>query len=393
MEGRASVRQRAVEALQGFARTGLLEVALPELEQPERDSWTVDPALQLARRIEVALTSVHADDRDWDRIQKDLAQDFTTLSSGLSALGQRATLDQGAYGMLVQIVYGNRTERPDVLERQLAVEVEQRRSILTAQERAVLEEHLQAEVAVHLQRLLRQGDERRARINEELKRRPTSTGVYFHLDWEPLAEGEEGAPVGFATARDKLLRRVAAAWSADDRSAVGEFLQARIESERGKDDGAPLVEHLARALDYRTWHRFRIKRWQDGAFRPLSGPASSGERALGLTVPLFAAASSHYESGASEAPRLVLLDEAFVGIDDEARSHCMALIREFDLDFVMTSEREWGCYQTLPGVSICQIIRREGIDGVFVSRWTWDGAQKQRVPDPSRRGTPGGLRE
>jgi hypothetical protein len=60
----------------------------------------------------------------------------------------------------------------------------------------------------------------------------------------------------------------------------------------------------------------------------------------------------------------------------------MALIREFDLDFVMTSEREWGCYATLPGVSICQVIRREGIDAVYVSRWTWDGRERRAAPDP-----------
>jgi uncharacterized protein YPO0396 len=88
---------------------------------------------------------------------------------------------------------------------------------------------------------------------------------------------------------------------------------------------------------------------------------------------LFAAASSHYESADPNAPRLVLLDEAFAGVDDEARANCMALIREFDLDFVMTSEREWGCYPDLPGLSICQLARREGVDAVHVSRWTWDG--------------------
>jgi uncharacterized protein YPO0396 len=139
-------------------------------------------------------------------------------------------------------------------------------------------------------------------------------------------------------------------------------------------------------LDYRRWHRFRVKRYQDGEWRPLSGPASSGERALGLTVPLFAAASSHYASVEYPyAPRLVLLDEAFAGIDDEARAHCMALIREFDLDFVMTSEREWGCYAELPGLAICNLVRREGVDAVFVSRWSWDGRARLEEPDPSRR--------
>jgi hypothetical protein len=81
----------------------------------------------------------------------------------------------------------------------------------------------------------------------------------------------------------------------------------------------------------------------------------------------------------------VLLDEAFAGIDDEARAHCMALIREFDLDFVMTSEREWGCYAELPGLSICNLVRREGVDAVFVSRWSWDGRARRVEADPSRR--------
>jgi hypothetical protein len=55
----------------------------------------------------------------------------------------------------------------------------------------------------------------------------------------------------------------------------------------------------------------------------------------------------------------------------------------------MTSEREWGCYATLPGVSICHILRREGIDAAFVSRWTWDGSTRRAEADPTRRFTEG----
>jgi uncharacterized protein YPO0396 len=174
------------------------------------------------------------------------------------------------------------------------------------------------------------------------------------------------------------------------------MLQQRIAAEReradlatGKDGGGALLDQLARALDYRSWHRFRVERWQDGHWRKLSGPASSGERALGLTVPLFAAVASFYSQGGQAlAPRLILLDEAFAGIDDAARAHCMGLIDAFDLDFVITSEREWACYAELPGVAICQLQRREGIDAVFVSRWTWDGRAKLREADPDRRFAP-----
>ncbi len=45
-------------------------------------------------------------------------------------------------------------------------------------------------------------------------------------------------------------------------------------------------------------------------------------------MPLFAAGASFYSQGSYPlAPRLMLLDEAFAGIDDTARAHCMGLIR------------------------------------------------------------------
>ena len=109
-------------------------------------------------------------------------------------------------------------------------------------------------------------------------------------------------------------------------------------------------------------------------------------------MPLFAAVASFYngdnQNGYALSPRLILLDEAFAGIDDTARAHCMGLIRQFDLDFVITSEREWACYAELPGVAICQLQRREGIDAVFVSRWSWDGRAKTHEADPDRRFAP-----
>jgi hypothetical protein len=58
------------------------------------------------------------------------------------------------------------------------------------------------------------------------------------------------------------------------------------------------------------------------------------------------------------------------------RAQCMGLLRAFDLDFVMTSEQEWGCYATLPGVAIYQLSTRPGIDAVGVTRWVWNGRER-----------------
>jgi uncharacterized protein (TIGR02680 family) len=391
LQERADVREQAITRLKGFAATDLLLVALPDIELlSQRATWTIEPALNLARRAEQVLSGVPDDDEAWRRIQSQLSHDYTALSTALTALSHQAQMEQTAdFGLIVSIIYQNRPERPDRLKATLEAEVEQRRELLTAREREVLENHLQAEIAAAIQRLLQEADRQVDAINKELHKRPTSTGVRFCLKWQPLAEGAEGAPVGLEEARKRLLNMNADLWNPEDRRVVGAMLQQRIEEERASADaagGGSLLDQLARALDYRRWHSFRVLRWQDGQWRKLSGPASSGERALGLTVPLFAAVASFYsQSGYPHSPRLVLLDEVFAGIDDAARAHCMGLIQKFDLDFMVTSEREWGCYAELPGVSICHLQRHEGIDAVHVSRWTWDGRAKHREEDPNRR--------
>lgn len=389
---RTAVRAQAIERLRRFTASGLLASALPELPVPDSGSpWTIDPALQLARRAEQALAHISDDDATWSRIQRQISEDLTELQRSLSALGYQATSEPNDWGFTVHVLYQNRSEQPNTLAAYLSDDIAQRSELLSAKEREILENHLQAEIAAEIQRLMRAADRQVVAINDELHKRPTSTGVRYRLQWQPLSI-EEGAPVGLEIARERLLNTSSDLWSADDRRAVGTMLQQQIAMERARAEADPvasglsLMDQLARALDYRRWHRFRVQRQQDGQWRKLSGPASSGERALGLTVPLFAAISSFYGRGGSpHAPKLMLLDEAFAGIDDAARAHCMGLIREFDLDFVITSEREWACYAELPGVSICQLQRREGVDAVFVSRWTWDGRAKRREEDPDRR--------
>jgi uncharacterized protein (TIGR02680 family) len=387
LEERVQLRKAATEGLQAYAlQTGFLAIAIPELELPDgANPWGIDGALSIARRAEQALLDVPADEPDWERIQRAIGNDFTELQSTMSTQGHSATAEPSDHGLIVRIVYQQRPERPDTLEQRLDAELAEQRLILSAQERSLLEEHLEKEIAANLQRMIRDTEERVAAINVELHKRPTSTGMRYRLIWEPLPDNDENAVPGLGLARKRLLNTSSDAWSAEERRLVGEFLQARIDAERQRDERGTLYDSLARALDYRRWHRFTVERNQDRQWKPLSGPASSGERALGLTVPLFAAASSHYESSHEHAPRLVLLDEAFAGIDDEARASCMGLIREFDLDFVMTSEREWGCYAEIPGLSICQIVRREGMDAVFVSRWSWDGKERRAEADPVRR--------
>jgi hypothetical protein len=46
----------------------------------------------------------------------------------------------------------------------------------------------------------------------------------------------------------------------------------------------------------------------------------------------------------------------------------------------MTSEREWGCYRTLPGIAIYQLSTRPGIDAIGLTCWVWNGHQRTLNP-------------
>ena len=373
-------RADAAEALRRFAATGLLSVALPDIAVPDpSDGWAPNPTVLLAREIERALTDLPDDDDAWQRVQRRVDEELKTLTDTLGRYGHTASSRLQEDGIVVDVLFQGRSTAVPTLVDALAADVHERERLLGAREREVLENHLVGEVASTLQELISAAEQQVARMNLELSDRPTSSGMRLRLRWQPVENG----PAGLPAARDRLLRQSSDAWSEDDRAAVGEFLQARIAEVRAQDQAGTWVEHLAEALDYRHWHRFAVERYQNGQWRSAGGPASGGERVLAASVPLFAAASAHYASaGNPNAPRLVTLDEAFAGVDDDARARYFGLLAAFDLDVVMTSEREWGCYPEVPGLGIAHLARADDIPAVLVSRWEWDGRRLSELESP-----------
>ena len=370
-------RVDATEAFRAFASTGLLRVLVPELEVPDTASaWLPDPSVRLARRIDTPDDDL--DPAAWDRVQNRLQGAFDVLTRALS-IGGREAFRETRHGLaVVQVQLGPRIVAPDDLVVELETEVAAREGLLTAAEREVLENHLLDEVAATLQGLMHAADRQVAAMNDELESRPTSSGLRIRIVWKPVED------TGLDQARRRLLLRTAAAWSQADRTAIGDFLQHRIQTERAADPEATWHDRLTVALDYRAWNRFVVELHQNGAWRPASGPASGGERVLAASVPLFAAASSHYTSAAPHAPRLILLDEAFAGVDDRSRAKYLGLLATFDLDVVMTSEREWAAYPEVPGIAIANLTRMGDLPAVHVDHWEWDGATRTRAADPGR---------
>jgi uncharacterized protein (TIGR02680 family) len=372
----ACLRDEAVREFQAFAATGLLQIAVPLLEIPDvAEPWAATPTVILARAVNAELDAVDDGDGPWDRIQKRVTEEHKLLADAMARHGHSAGLTLSEGVIVIDVIFQGRSHHLPGLAEALQAEVEQRTRLLSAREREILENHLLNEVAGTLHELIAAAEAEVRQMNDELESRPTSTGMKLRLIWQQA----RNAPEGLDRVRHKL-RQTVDAWSTDDRSLVGSFLQQRIAAEHADNPAAGWAAALTSALDYRGWHEFVIQRYQDGQWRPATGPASGGERALVVSVPLFAAASSHYKSaGNPHAPRLIALDEAFAGVDDDSRAKCLGLLATFDMDVVMTSEREWGCYPQVPGLGICQLARQDGIDAVLVTPWRWDGRERRRA--------------
>ena len=374
IEEATRVRDAAVAEFRSFAATGVLRIALPDLEVPDlAEPWPPTPTVILARAVNAGLEAVDDADGPWDRIQKRVTEEHKLLADAMARHGHSAGLTLSEGVIVVDVVFQGHSHDIPGLAAALGSEAEQRARLLSAREREILENHLLNEVAGTLHELITAAEAEVRAMNDELESRPTSTGMKLRLIWQQARD----APDGLDQVRHKL-RQTIDAWSAADRTIVGSFLQQRIATEHAGNPAAGWAEALTAALDYRRWHEFVIQRYQDGQWRPATGPASGGERALVASVPLFAAASAYYKSaGNPHAPRLIALDEAFAGVDDDSRAKCLGLLATFDMDVVMTSEREWGCYPQVPGLAICQLARHDGVDAVLVTPWRWDGRERR----------------
>lgn len=377
LEEASAARTQAIRTLREVAAGGLLHVLRLEGAMPMGSAPDTD-VLEFARVLARSLKDAPTDENALDQLRDAATGSFQELQRALSSADMVPTAETHHGILHVKVAFQGRQVGAVEAEGLLREEVAQRQQLLSAQERKVIENFLLDEAAAHLHNLLFEADRWVAKVNRELESRPMGSGMALRFRWAISPE----APQGAAVARERLLR-ASHLWSAEDRQGLADFLQKQIDASKERAATAALTwqEQLSEALDYRRWHRFTIERTtQPGKWVPLTkkthGTASGGEKAVALTMPQFAAAAAHYQA-APNAPRLILLDEVFVGIDDDMRRECMGLLAAFDLDVVMTSEREWGCYDTVPSLSIYQLAAAG--DCVASTRYVWDG--KKRVRD------------
>ncbi len=376
------LRDRAIATLRVPALHGLFPEAHESLVDVEIDAWAATRAVAIARRIDKELPQMNVSDEAWTRRLNQLDEHINILRTSIGGTCDviDQTISQGL--KVVECRYHGVMHKPAGCLAAVDNECEVRERLLGEREREIIDHHLVAEVSMRLRALIEGAAIRTEQMNEEMTRCATTLGLTMKLVWDPKTED---LPQGLPAVR-KLLLGDHAIWTPLERQTVGDCLHQLIQDQRIANPKATAAEQLQLALDYRKWHQFYAMRRQSdkGKWERLTkqkyGTGSGGEKALLITIPKMAAASSHYQTAAKHAPRFILLDEAFVGLDSPTRAQLMGLLEAFDLDLVMTSEREWGTHATVSGIAIYQLVANA--DAVAATRWVWNGATCLPAPVP-----------
>lgn len=346
---------------------------LARFERTLAASDGVRAALDAARLIAAEWPTVpHAPNNLGDALHR-LSESVHACRTALSG---RADLDLATdedVQVFTATVDGVRVGAAELL-RILQDEAEQSRRDITERERELFDQTLTGDTRRHLAARIRQAGELVDAMNARLERVRTASRVAVRLVWQVAQD----LPHGTKAARDLLLKDPVRLTEAD-RESLHRFFRDRIEQAKADDTAASWEQQLAQVFDYTTWHQFVVKvdrangaGWQL-LTRKLHGALSGGEKAIALHLPLFAAIAAHYQA-VPEAPRVILLDEVFVGVDSNNRGQVFELLSALDLDLMLTSDHEWCTYQELSGIAIHQLITGgDGDDAVTTARFVWNG--------------------
>lgn len=221
-------------------------------------------------------------------------------------------------------------------------------------------------------------------MSKLMKEMDTSMGLSFSLDWKPQ-KAENDAELDTAELEQILLRDRTLLTMEDIEKVAAHFRsKIRTEKRRIEEDGGVInyMELVRDALDYRKWFSFQMffRRGEESR-KPLTNAAfnrfSGGEKAMAMYVPLFAAVNAQYQkAGNKDHPRMIALDEAFAGVDDKNISSMFELVHKLDFDYIMNSQALWGCFETVKGLRIAELLRPQNSQTVSVIRYTWNGHER-----------------
>lgn len=270
------------------------------------------------------------------------------------------------------------------LSKKLESDIEENKDLISKQDRHLFEDILLNTVGEKIRNRINSSNEWVAKINNIMAKMQENSALSFKLVWKSIsAENEEEIDtrelVRILKMDPKLLKE-------SDSEKLTNHFRSKIKKaeELYQDSYISFYKIVEEVLDYRSWFTFQLlyqrkgmneKELTDKTFSKFSG----GERAKSMYIPLFASVYAKLNLSSPKSLRIIALDEAFAGVDEENIREMFGILKYLDLDFIINSQVLWGDYDTIDDLSICELIRPQNSQVVTVERYRWNGKYKEII--------------
>lgn len=253
---------------------------------------------------------------------------------------------------------------------------------ITTQERHLFEDILLKTVGRKIRDRINESKNWVKKMNDIMNITGENSNLSFQLEWKnKLAYTEEELDTKELV---RLFQIDSGALDRKDSDKLIKHFRSKIKQEMENDEvnRDNYTNIIFNVLDYRNWFEFKIyykrkfsekKELTNKIFSVLSG----GERAKSMYIPLFAAVYSKLESANDDALRIIALDEAFAGVDNDNIKELFDILGRLNLDYILTSQALWGDYSTIKDLSICELIKDEKTKTVAILKYHWNGYIKE----------------
>ncbi len=375
--------ERFARRLRAFSEEWRLQL-VPEaadlaLREESRPEW-----LAACRTIVERLDSSMARSNK-ERLSGVLQDQFNAVKHLLGEYVLEAEISEFGRITLLSMRDRTRPQKPAALLAEMSEILAEQESLLSEKDRELFEEIILRSVGKSIRQRIQRAELWLKTMNKLMAERDTSSGLKLQLQWLPKAAQSEAELNSDELV--ELLRRDSHLLRDDEVERLVGHFRSRVQwaKQGAAEEREALRKHIYDMLDYRSWFQFslRYKKGEETQYRELTDARfnvlSGGEKAMSMYIPLFAATYSRYADAHPDAPKIISLDEAFAGVDDENIRDLFGLLTEMDFDYMMTSQVLWGCYDTVPKLGICEIYRPKDADYVTVFRYRWNGRRLEPI--------------
>ncbi|MFC4769554.1 TIGR02680 family protein [Effusibacillus consociatus] len=376
--------QKSIQNWQYEWKLGLVEF---EPEHPLRTAATdkAEEILKTAQAVRNLFRSRY-ESRRREQLLNQLQETFVLAKNALLDYSLAQRYEETGERIFIESLR-DRTQpwTPRMLLNELLRMEEEQRLLIEEKDRELYEQILIHSVGRAIKDKINRAEQWVKEMNRFMESRKTSSGLVLSLEWTPRAARNEREMDTEKLVR--LLRKNPNTLLPEEIEQMVEHFRSRIRwAKEDAVEGEGLRKWMQELLDYRNWFAFTLyfrkgsQPWReltDSRFNVMSG----GEKAMAMYIPLFAATDSRYKDSRSDAPRLITLDEAFAGVDDENMRDMFQLLTDMRFDYMMTSQVLWGCYDTVPSLSIYEVYRPQDVDFVTLIPYYWNGVQRRMMED------------